>query len=77
MLFQLILQKGTKYMILHVSIYDDKEIDTKSEDFKKIISEAVKETILRDWNKIAKIEKHEELNNGKKEYLVNVEFRYE
>ena len=64
-------------MILHVSIYDDKEIDTESEDFKKLISEAVKETILRDWDKIAKIEKHEEINNNKKEYLVNVEFRYE
>lgn len=53
-------------MVLHVSIYDDKEINTESEDFKKIISDAVKETILRDWDKIAKIEKHEELNNGKK-----------
>lgn len=64
-------------MVLHVSIYDYKEINTESEDFKKIISDAVKETILRDWDKIAKIEKHEELNNGKKEYLANVEFRYE
>lgn len=64
-------------MILHVSIYDDKEIDTKSENFKKIISDAVKETILRDWDKIAKIEKHEEINSGKKEYKVYVEFRYE
>jgi hypothetical protein len=64
-------------MVLHVSIYDDKEINTKSEDFKKLISDAVREIILRDWDKIAKIEKHEELNNSKKEYLVNVEFRYE
>ncbi len=64
-------------MVLHVSIYDDKEINTESEDFKKLISDAVREIILRDWDKIAKIEKHEELNNSKKEYLVNVEFRYE
>lgn len=64
-------------MILHVSIYDGKEIDTESEEFKNKIAEAVRETVLRDWDKISKIEKHEEINNGIKEYFVNVEFRYE
>ena len=66
-------------MILGISIYDDKEIDTSSEDFKIKIAEVAKESILQDWCKIAKVEKCEEINNGQKTYRVNVglNFMYE
>lgn len=60
-------------MIVGISIYDNKEIDTASENFKVKIAEAVKELVLRDWDKIAKIEKNEEINNGVKEYYTKVE----
>ena len=61
-----------KNMILCISIYDNKDIDTQSEEFKLMIAEAVKESILKDWCKITKIEKFEEINNGQKTYRINV-----
>lgn len=59
-------------MILGISIYDNKDIDTESEKFKMMIADAAKKSILQDWCKIAKIEKYEEINNGQKTYRVNV-----
>lgn len=59
-------------MILGISIYDNKDIDTESEEFKMMIADAAKESILQDWFKIAKVEKYEEINNGQKAYRVNV-----
>ncbi len=59
-------------MTLHFSIYDNKQIDVKSNDFKTLIADSVREKILKDWNKIVKINQHEELNNGKKEYYTEI-----
>lgn len=57
---------------IHCSIYDNKPADIKSDDFKNIISDAVKDLVLRDWNKIIKINQYEKLNHGKKEYYVEL-----
>ena len=35
-------------MILGISIYDNKDIDTESEEFKMMIADAAKESILQD-----------------------------
>lgn len=59
-------------MILYFSIYDDKRIDVKSNDFKTLIADSIKETILKDWDKYVKVNQHEELNNGKKEYYTEI-----
>ena len=59
-------------MILGISIYNNKDIDTESEEFKMMIANATKKSILQDWRKIAKVEKYEEINNGQKTYRVNV-----
>lgn len=60
-------------MIVGISIYDNKEIDTESEDFKNQIAEAVKELVLRDWDKITYIEQREEMKDGEKAYRTIVE----
>ena len=59
-------------MILHFNIYDDKPTDIKSHDFKTLIADSVREKILKDWDKIVKINQREELNNGKKEYYAEI-----
>ena len=59
-------------MTLHFSIYDDKQIDVKSNDFKTLIADSIKETILKDWDKYVKVHQHKELNNGKKEYYTEI-----
>lgn len=59
-------------MILGISIYDNKDIDTESEEFKMMIADVAKESILQDWCKIVKVEKYEEINNEQKTYRVNV-----
>lgn len=59
-------------MTLHFSIYDDKQIDVKSNDFKTLIADSVKETILKDWDKYVKVHQNKELNNGKKEYYTEI-----
>ena len=59
-------------MILGISIYDNKDIDTESQEFKMMIADTAKKSILQDWCKIAKVEKYEEINNGQKTYRVNV-----
>ena len=66
-------------MFLTISIYDNKDIDTESEEFKIMIADVTKESILQDWCKIAKVEKYEEIKNKKKTYRVNVglNFMYE
>ena len=43
-----------------------------AEEFKMMIANATKKSILQDWCKIAKVEKYEEINNGQKTYRVNV-----
>lgn len=59
-------------MTLHFSIYDNKQIDIKSHDFKTLIADSVKEALLKDWDKYVKVDQHEELNNGKKEYYTEI-----
>lgn len=59
-------------MTLHFSIYDDKQIDVKSNDFKTLIADSVKETILKYWDKYVKVNQYEEINNGKKEYYTEI-----
>ena len=59
-------------MILHFNIYDDNPTDTKSNDFKTLIADSVREKILKDWDKIIKINQREKLNNGKKEYYTEI-----
>lgn len=58
--------------MVHCTIYDNKPINTKSNNFKNIISDAVKDLILRDWDTIVTINQYEEMNCGKKEYYVEV-----
>ena len=53
-------------MILGITIYDNKDLDIESEEFKMMIADAAKKSILQDWCKIATVEKYEEINNGKK-----------
>lgn len=57
---------------VHCSIYGNKPIDIKSDDFKNTISDAVKDLVLRDWNEIVKINQYKKLNCGKREYYVEV-----
>lgn len=63
---------GLKKMILHFNIYDCKSIDTKSNNFKSLIAEYVKDTVLKNWDKIVKVNQYEKLNNDKKEYYTEV-----
>ncbi len=41
------------------TMYDNKEIDITSNDFKCKIAEAVRELVIRDWDKISNIKKYE------------------
>lgn len=59
-------------MILQINIYDCKQIDTKSNDFKLLIADSVKEEILKNWDKIVKVNQYEQLYNDKKEYYTEV-----
>lgn len=59
-------------MVLYFNIYDNKPIKVASNNFKELISDSVKETVLKDWDKFVKVNQHEELNNGKKEYYTEV-----
>ena len=61
-----------KKIILHFTIYDCKPIDIKSNDFKILIVDSVKETILKNWDKFVKVNQHEELNNGEKKYYTEI-----
>lgn len=54
------------------TIYDNKQIDTESDDFKSQIADAVRDLVIRDWDKISNVTKYEKTNNGFKEYYVEV-----
>lgn len=58
--------------MLCIKIYDNKDINTESTDFKNKIADSAKELILRDWDKITEIRKYTETNNNIKEYYVDV-----
>lgn len=59
-------------MVLYFNIYDDKPINATTDEFKNLIAASVKEALLNDWNKYVKVNQHEELNNGKKEYYTEI-----
>lgn len=59
-------------MILYFNIYDSKPIDVISNNFKELIADSVKEAVLKDWDKFVKVNQHEDLTNGKKEYYAEV-----
>lgn len=50
-----------KYMV-GINVYDEKKIDTSSDDFKIKIANSVKEMVLRDWNKIVNLEEYQDEN---------------
>lgn len=58
--------------IVCCTIYNDKSIDTKSNNFKELIGDAVKDLVLREWETIVKINQYSLLNCGKKEYYTEV-----
>lgn len=53
---------------MYFHIYDDKPINVTTDDFKNLIGNSVKQTILTDWNKFVKVNQHKKLNNGRTEY---------
>ena len=54
------------------TMYDNKEIDITSNDFKCKIAEAVRELVIRDWDKISNIKKYESCLDNDKKYYVEV-----
>ena len=46
------------------SIYDNKEIDTNSLEFKEVVSDSVKQYIIKNWDQCVYIEKSIELNRN-------------
>lgn len=59
--------------MVHFTIYDDKKIDIKSNNLKNIIADAVKDLILRDWDKLSKVNQYQKMNGDKKEYYTEIE----
>ena len=45
-----------------INVYDEKKIDTSSDDFKIKIANSVKEMVLRDWDKIVNLEEYQDEN---------------
>lgn len=53
-------------------ICDNQKIDTESDTFKNKVADAVREFVVRDWDKISNIKKYEEIIGGIIEYHVDV-----
>lgn len=45
-----------------INVYDKKEINTSSEDFKMKIANSIRDMVLRDWDKIVQLEEHQDEN---------------
>lgn len=58
--------------MVHCSIYNNNPIDIKSNNFKNLIADAIRDLVLRDWDEIVKINQYEEINNGTKEYFTGI-----
>ena len=58
--------------MVHCSIYNNKPTDIKSNNFKNLIADAIRDLVLRDWDEIVKINQYEEINYGIKEYFTDI-----
>ena len=45
-----------------INVYDEKEINTSSEDFKMKIANSIRDMVLRDWDKIVQLEEYQDEN---------------
>lgn len=45
-----------------INVYDKKEINTSSEDFKMKIANSIRDMVLRDWDKIVQLEEYQDEN---------------
>lgn len=59
--FLYVVWRMEKYMV-GINVYDEKKIDTSSDDFKIKIANSVKEMVLRDWDKIVNLEEYQDEN---------------
>ena len=62
--------------MIGINVYDEKKIDTSSDDFKIKIANSVKEMVLRDWNKIVNLEEYQDENTKNFHVDVKIEIWY-
>ena len=72
--FLYVVWRMEKYMV-GINVYDEKKIDTSSDDFKIKIANSVKEMVLRDWDKIVNLEEYQDENT--KNFHVDVKIEIE
>lgn len=48
--------------MIGINVYDEKEINTSSEDFKMKIANSIRDMVLRDWDKIVQLEEYQDEN---------------
>ena len=54
------------------TICDNNEVNTETIDFKNRIADAVRDLVIQEWDKISNVKKYEKINNGQKEYYVDI-----
>lgn len=54
------------------SVFDDKEIDTTSLEFKEMVSDSIKQYIIKNWDQCIHIEKTVELNHHVVQFSVEL-----
>ena len=46
--------------MIAINVYDEKEINASSEDFKMKVANSVRDMVLRDWDKIVQLEEYQD-----------------
>ena len=54
------------------SVYDDKEIDTTSLEFKEMVSDSIKQYIIKNWDQCVQVKKLTEFNRHVVQFSVEL-----